>query len=117
MVIDVNATSTVLGYALPAGVTSTILFDDKKSDDKKSHVLLGSTLAVGASATIQSIAQQAVLATADEYVASLSDDELAYACELLEAKEKELNINGYIIEEESTKPLQEAISSQNTKTL
>lgn len=103
MVIDVNATSTVLAYALPAGVTSTILFDDRKSDDKKSHVLFGSTLAVGASATIQSVAQQVVLATADEYVASLSDDELAYACELLDAKEKELNTIDFTIEEKSTK--------------
>lgn len=103
MVIDINATSTVIAYALPAGVTSAILFDDRKSDDKKSHILLGSTLAVGASATIQSVAQQAVLATADEYVTSLSDDELAYACELLDAKEKELNSPGFTIEKESTK--------------
>ncbi len=87
MYINVNATTTFLVKAAPVGVTATVLLDKKKTKEQKAGTLIGMGVATSVSALIQSCTRQA---SAEAYVESLTDEQLAYVSELMDAKENEL---------------------------
>lgn len=87
MIIDVSRTTSILAYAAPIGVTATIVSDKNKTKEQKVGTLAGLGLATSVSSTLQSCTGQA---SAEAYIESLSDDQLAYMCELMDSKENEL---------------------------
>lgn len=87
MVINVNATTTFLAKVAPVGVTATVLLDKNKTKEQKMGTLIGMGVATSISAVIQSCTRQA---SAEAYVESLTDEQLAYVSELMDAKESEL---------------------------
>ncbi len=87
MVINLNATTAFVVQAAPVGVTTTILLDKNKTKAQKTETFLGMGIATSVSAMIQSCTRQA---SAEAYVESLTDEQLAYVSELMDAKENEL---------------------------
>ena len=87
MVINLSATTAFVVKAAPVGVTTTILLDKNKTKEQKTGTFVGMGVATSISALIQSCAIQA---SAEAYVESLTDEQLAYVSELMDAKESEL---------------------------
>lgn len=91
MVINVNWTTTAATMSGSVGGLGYILFNNKKTDNQKAGTLAAITVGTAVSAIGQEIAKTVVLANAEEYVSSLTDEQLAQACELLDG-EKELSV-------------------------
>lgn len=89
MVLNVNATTTLLAKAAPGGVTATVLLDKSKTKEQKIGTIAGMGVATSVSSTLQGCTRQAV---EEKYFASLTDEQLAYVCELMDEKEKELSL-------------------------
>lgn len=87
MVINLSATTAFVVKAAPVGVTTTILLDKNKTKEQKTGTFVGMGVATSISALIQSCTIQA---SAEAYVESLTDEQLAYVSELMDAKESEL---------------------------
>ena len=87
MVINLSATTAFVVKAAPVGVTTTILLDKNKTKEQKTGTFVGMGVATSISALIQSCTRQA---SAEAYVESLTDEQLAYVSELIDAKESEL---------------------------
>ena len=87
MVINLSATTAFVVKAAPVGVTTTILLDKNKTKEQKTGTFVGMGVSTSISALIQSCTRQA---SAEAYVESLTDEQLAYVSELMDAKESEL---------------------------
>lgn len=87
MVINLSATTAFVVQAAPVGVTTTILLDKNKTKEQKTGTLVGMGVSTSISALIQSSTRPA---SAEAYVESLTDEQLAYVSELMDAKENEL---------------------------
>lgn len=84
MVINFNATTlaaTATGTAVGLG---KIYLNKNKTDDEKAVILGGITLATSITAVGNSIANSIVIANAEEFVASLTDEQLAQYSEVID---------------------------------
>ncbi len=95
MVLNVNATTSLLAQVAPVGVTATIVLDKKKTKEQKIGTIAGMGVATSISSTLQSCTRQSV---EEKYFASLTDEQLAYVCELMDEKEKELSLEELRVE-------------------
>lgn len=114
MYINVNATTTFLAKVAPVGVTATVLLDKNKTKEQKAGTLIGMGVATSISAVIQSCTRQA---SAEAYVESLTDEQLAYISELMDAKENELSQAELGIEIPGTDIKSDTPSNQNENVL
>ena len=95
MVINLSATTAFVVQAAPVGVTTTILLDKNKTKEQKTGTLVGMGVATSISAVIQSCTRQA---SAEAYVESLTDEQLAYVNRIKndQSRQSEMTIKSII---------------------
>lgn len=117
MVINLNWTTSLAAYSAVPGTTTSILFSDKRTDEKKAKMLGVSTALSATAVTAQSIASDNIVDSHARYISSLSDDELAYACELIEAKERSMQDEIYQSDMTQEEIINQLSSSESPKKL
>ena len=86
MVINVNWTTTAATVTGSVGGLGYVYLNKKKTKKQKAGTLAATTIGTALSALGQEVAKTVVIANADEYVSSLTDEQLAQACELLDGE-------------------------------
>lgn len=88
MVINVNWTTTAATVTGSVGGLGYVYLNNKTTKKQKAGTLAATTVGTALSALGQEVAKTLVIANADEYVSSLTDEQLAQACELLDGDRK-----------------------------